>query len=183
MFLQFSRNDTAFHVISRYVMLNHFLTPLKIFIYASRSVTLTQKAHCQGVALFAGNISQKLDQDFPIICLFVSCSHVHKVEDLIDEYRTEYIVPKPGLTQFWLIRPALRLRIDPNQLSSGDQPPGYPTLLPRNITSEVKCRIGRLYLRYDMFMSCGHIGGFMLTSLFTFEELYSLSIVYNITIS
>ena len=164
-------------------MLNHFLTPLKIFIYASCSVTLTQKAHCQGVALFAGNISQKLDQDFAIICLFVSCSHVHEVEDPKVIYGAEYLAPKPGLTQFWLNRPALRLRIDPNQLSSGDQLPGYPTRLPRNITSEVKCSFGRLYLRCDMFMSCGHIGGFMLTSLFTFEELYSLSIVYNITIS
>lgn len=47
---------------------------------------------------------------------------------------------RPGLTQFWL-RQALRLRIDPNQLSSGGQPPGYPSLLPRNFTSEVRLMI------------------------------------------
>lgn len=69
-------------------------------------------------------------------CLFLCLlSYIPVRSDDKNGLGQKYIL-KPGLTQFWH-RPALRLRIDPNQLSSGGQPRGNPSLLPRNITSEV----------------------------------------------
>ena len=45
-------------------------------------------------------------------------------------------IQKPGVTQFWN-RPVLRLKIDPDQLSSAGEPRGHLSFLPRNITNEV----------------------------------------------
>lgn len=75
---------------------------------------------------------------------------LQSVADRKDEPEYQYVL-RPGLTQFWT-RLALRLKIDPNQLSAADQPPGYPSLPPRNITSEVNDSNnahGCTWIRYD----------------------------------